>query len=389
MSNILYMSSFDISLGKGPSVNERTFVKALSKENNNTIFYIHGKLTQPLGFELKNSYSFLSSPQRHAIFLPFIEVYKFIVALYLIFFKKIDILIVRVELFPVSIFLLSMLFKNKIYIKTFGGGLMNSLKNKGYKRLNYINNVFFRYILKRAIGIDTVSDSFRNAIVNQFNIDLNKVYVVDNGVDLDLFQKQNQSKIIIKEKYNIDLKDFDIVIGYAGNLSHIRGGQEVVEAVSYLNKAIPSISVGGVICGGGESDIILTKEIELLNQKNNIFLTGNVPFLDMPYFISCLDIGFSILEKKYQGASAQKVRQYVACNVFTITTPGQEEFVEGYKVGKIFQYERKKEINEYLCQLILDKKYIIESPKKLLNKIDIRSKVKERINLIRNSNEAI
>lgn len=378
---ILYLSSFDISLGKGPSVNERTFLNSLNQKIEK-LFCIHGKTTNTLNFNLKKSYSKIYSTQRHKFFFPFIELYKFIMTCYIIRKYKIDVIIARIELFPLSIFFLSLLYKRKIYIKTLGGGLLNSLSNNGFERLNLINNKLIKSILNRCIAVDTVSERFKSKIQKTFDLDSNKIHVIDNGVDLNMFKSIPGSKEIIKSKYKIDLLNYDYIIGYAGNLAYERGGEEVISAVNFLNKRFKNKTVAGLILGGGESDEILKKNNKDLN---NIFFTGNILFEDLPLFISSFDIGFSILKPKNQGASAQKVRQYVASNVFTITTPGQEDFVEKFKIGKVFEYEKRDRINYYLEELFSNNLYKINSSEKVLKNISINTKVSQRLKIIKSS----
>ena len=379
--NILYISSFDLSLGRGPSVNERTFLNNLNKQVEN-LYCIHGKSTIKNDLKIKKSYSRITSTQKNKFFFPLIELYKFLCACYIIKRYKVDFIIARVELFPISIYFLSIIFKDKIYIKTLGGGLINSLSNNNLQFLNSLNNYLIKVILKKSFAIDTVSERFKQLICKTYDLCKSKVHVIDNGVDLIKFKKTDNPIERIKNKYNIDLSKFDYIIGYAGNLAIERGGIEVINAVNYLNNSLTNKKIAGLILGGGHSDKLLKNKFSE-DEMKNIVLTGNINFDDLPMFISCLDIGFSILHPKNQGASAQKVRQYVACNVFTITTPGQENFVEKYGVGKIFENKEKNLINIYLMNLLTSNKHKVNSPTKLLDEISIYSKVKERISILK------
>lgn len=384
---VLYVSSIDISLGKGPSVNERTFIKHLSEILGDDAFFVFGKNKYPLEFEISNKFNRMTSPQNNKIIFPFIETYKLIVSIYLIIIKRIKYIFVRVEPFPFAIFILSLLYPGRIYIKTFGGGLMNSLSNKRFwKYLNGLNDFMTKKILQNSKAVDTVSEEFRNAIHANYNISYDKIHLVDNGVDLSVFRKLENDKKKVKEIYGIPLLDYDLVIGYTGNLADVRGGVEVINAVEYLLlSGIYKKKVCGIILGGGSSDKVL-KDLALSKGiDDSIYILGNIPYLDVAAISSCLDIGFSILKQENQGASAQKVRQYLASNTYIISTPGQDNFIEELGVGTIIEYGHQDDINKAVLSYAMGQVVPKELDDTILEKFSTFTKAKQRLELIKST----
>ena len=141
-------------------------------------------------------------------------------------------------------------------------------------------------------------------------------------------------------------------MGYAGTHAHIRGGQEICDAIALLHKEGGKRKYFGIILGAKADSKWIAQKRELPSYGIDFIISDSIPYEQVPYFISSFDIGISLLSERHRGASCQKVRQYIACNIFTISTPGQEEFISDYHVGRILENndagELSKAVIEYL-----------------------------------------
>jgi len=377
---ILYLSSIDLSLGVGPSVNEYTFVKHLSYLNKNS-YFVFAKPNNDLNLgddRLHKVYNSVSGYQKATFFFVIHELYKLFLGLFLIFYHRIDYLIIRLQPFSFSSLLFVLLFPNKVHVKTVGRGIV--LFKIGFSLFDWVHSRILKTTLRRCRSIDCVSEVNKELIFKKFGVNPKKIHVIDNGVDLSLFRRRKKEFSFLKDIYKIDLEGYDYVLGYSGNLAFERGGLELVKTVKYLND-ICDMRIAGIILGDISSREMIMNSLEY-EELDNVFFTGKVPFQHVPYFLSCFDIGFSILPIKNQGASCQKVRQYSAMGVYCISTPGQEEYLEDYSAGTIVKNSELDTLPTVVKDILNKKTFDLVPSKELLDRIDSESAVIQRINIL-------
>ena len=122
----------------------------------------------------------------------------------------------------------------------------------------------------------------------------NKVQTLYNGVDLQLFNKENYSKNKrdIKKKYRIS--EDDIVIMYSGRLVPEKGVKELIQAFLRMpkKKNIKLLIVGSAKYGETVADGYFSSLKKLSKQNpEQIIFTGYIPYNEMPHIYSIADIG--------------------------------------------------------------------------------------------------
>jgi len=98
-------------------------------------------------------------------------------------------------------------------------------------------------------------------------------------------------------------------------------------------------SLGVVILGDGKNLHTLKERATALGISDQVMFAGSVPYETVPDWINALDVGVSFLKPAHSGASEQKVRQYLACGIPVVVSPGSSQFVETAGIGSVVAYD--------------------------------------------------
>lgn len=340
---IKYITTYDLSRVSGPSINEQSFITFLN-ENHKEI------LESSCSYQDNNNRGRIIKVILQNIFL-LKEINKT---------KSKPSLILRLDLFPLSLYFLKKKNFNGIFLKTAGDGKYRVLNEKKYGR-------FFVYIQKRILkdnlhkfsGIDCVTKCQAKRFQSEFGI---KPFVVPNSVDIEKFKPQFQSD-----------SEGKIIVGYGGTNAHTRGGIEVIKIVKILREH--DYNAFGVITGDSKDYNNLKEMIYKYDLDNYIELTGTIPADSIPNIIARFSIGVSFLSEEQRCASEQKVRQYFACGVPALLSPSEDNL--------IFE-------NNDLA-IIIDDELNLKSIKKVLalNKVKIRKYAEAHLSLTAINNKRL
>lgn len=214
-------------------------------------------------------------------------------------------------------------------------------------KVSTTRNVFVRYLYKLEKRIYTKADRLiftmeggREYIIEKGwslgqggKIDLNKVFHINNGVDLNLFKKNVGQHQVIDE----DLQKKDIFkVVYTGTIRKANQVEKLVQVAECL-KQKNEYKIKILIWGDGDRKEQIQKEI---NDKelDNIILKGKVSKKQIPYILSQSDLNVFILPNlplyKY-GISLNKMFEYFASGkpVLASGKPGYS-IIDKYKCGK-------------------------------------------------------
>jgi len=128
----------------------------------------------------------------------------------------------------------------------------------------------------------------------------NKIEVIPNGVNTQLFNPEKFSH------------QFNYTIGYLGSFYSIRGIFKILNAFEIVKKEIPHAEL--LYIGDGRDRKKLEKEIERKNLSGSVYITGRIPYPEVPQYLSRIDIGFIGWDNTevMQGSSPLKLFEYLA-----------------------------------------------------------------------------
>lgn len=169
-----------------------------------------------------------------------------------------------------------------------------------------------KWIYKRANALIFSMGGGRQYIINhkwQNSIDLNKVFHINNGVDIEMFD-DNRMKYQIKDE---DLESDDFKIVYTGSIGEANRVDILVDVAEKLQKN-NILNVKIIIFGSGLKEKELKKRVEEARLLNIIF-KGRVEKKYIPYILSKASANVLLLENNglYEyGISLNKSFEYLA-----------------------------------------------------------------------------
>lgn len=220
-------------------------------------------------------------------------------------------------------------------------------------------------------------------------IDLKKVYHVNNGVDLDVFNSNKEKNIYVN-----DFKDIEnFTITYAGSIRPANGVMNLaVLAQKLKHRGIDNIDI--FVFGDGSDK----KKIEAfikMNELNNICLFGKVDKKYIPSILSgerninCLNYHYSDIFR--YGGSQNKLFEYLASGRPIIANVRMGyDIIEKYNAGIVLKNDDLDaliEACEYLIQL-KDEDYenLCENAKRAAYDYDYKTLTKQLLSIINTLN---
>ncbi|PZD76615.1 glycosyltransferase [Mesonia sp. K7] len=341
IKHIIYSADVDLSLPNGPGVNEREFVGSINRifEDKITILIPKPKnavveLTKHFNNKNKRVFYFSKRTINPILFLiKQIKIFFKLRELYQKEPKEEVFFVFRAILFPLGYFLFVKLYEPQYALRICGDGTFPFLNRNLFLKTIFkpINKNIMSLLYRNAVACDAVTKTHVFSLEENFK---GNFYQIDNGVNTERFRPMDKNQSFLE---NLGFTQEDFIIGYTGNFPHIRGGDEIVEAFNFLKKN-RKLKFKAIIAGDDGGVKILQDKINNYKLEKEVKLIGKVEFSKMPLIVSHLDLGVSFLDKIYRGASEQKVRQYLACGVPAVVSPGGSEFVEQNGIGKVVEH---------------------------------------------------
>lgn len=236
----------------------------------------------------------------------------------------------------IPLLLIQPIFKKKLVVHIHGGDILQE-KN--------VNNIFFAlksFIAKKAIKnsykIMVPSNYYKNVIINQFDVNSDKIFVyASGGVDL-------------KEFYYKPVKNEEkFILGFVGRLDEGKGLEYLIESAYELEKYIPNLSIR--VAGVGEKEKKYFKMVKDKNLENTIKFEGSVAHNKLVHFYNGLDLFIFPTERKSESLGLVGL-EAMACGVPVIGSKigGLEDYLEDKKNGLFFQVGNTKELTQKIFE---------------------------------------
>jgi glycosyltransferase involved in cell wall biosynthesis len=228
---------------------------------------------------------------------------------------------------------------------------------------------FFSYLLyklelksfKKADKIISVSNLMKQRLIEKFNVNKNKIYVITNGVDTKLFYPKAKMTKDLHLSRNLNY------VCFVGNLVPWQGIKYIIYAAEQTKANYPNLHY--IIIGDGilrDDFFELSKSLAV---DNFVHFIGTVSHDLVADYINISKIclaPFVLNRNKNVGFSAIKIFEYLACGkpVITSNIPGNNlEFIEENKFGVLVNPKNLKSLSNEIIGL--------------LNNDDIMNKTKE------------
>ena len=245
---------------------------------------------------------------------------------------------------------------------------------------------FFEFLelrmYKSAWKIVTVTDSFKEQLISERGISANKIEVVKNGINTDMFRPMPKNLALLKEH---QLED-KFIIGYIGT----HGMAHKLDFVLNAAKKIENKRVHFLFLGTGAEKENLLKLKEKLG-LTNVTMLPPVPKNQVKAYISILDVGLVNLKKAdtFKSVLPSKIFELSGMHKpILIGVEGEaQQLVEDYGVGLAFEPENEQDFITKV-QAIMTNHTIAESHYvKILKDFDRNTLAVKMLRFLKDSNQ--
>ncbi len=214
-----------------------------------------------------------------------------------------------------------------------------------------------KWTLKSADRVICYTEMEKDKLANMLKIDSEKISVIPNGVDTDLFRpdpnnnkQSNQSNAI--------------TILWVGRFVRGKGVEYLIQAAKILVKEVPDLKI--LLVGDGPSKGKIKGLIEKFNLKKNVIIKENVPNENMPEVYQKSDI--FVLPSLNEGVP-KTLLEAMACGIPVIISefPHLEELIKN--AGLTFPKGDVHALADKIMRLIRDRELAKELGNNGRNKI--------------------
>lgn len=167
------------------------------------------------------------------------------------------------------------------------------------------------------------------------------------GVDPKIFKKNEA----IQLRNKLGLNDNDFVVGYMGRFIEEKGIETLLDAFVKLQ-----VSAKLLLIGSGPYKKILTKRISHLGIANKVIIVDQVPSLEVPHYMNCMDclVLPSLTKPNWKEQFGRVLIEAMSCEVPVIgSSSGEIPYVIG-DAGLIFKEGQSSDLLRQLESLIRD-----------------------------------
>lgn len=192
------------------------------------------------------------------------------------------------------------------------------------------------------------SYAVKTGIAYKEKIDLDRIDLIYNGVDLEQFEKINE-ELKQKTKEELNMRADFLVVGLVANLRPIKNIQLFIQSAALVFKKKRNVYF--LIVGEGPSMEDLKKLSRSLKIEDKVIFVGHCTNI-IPY-LSVFDIG--VLSSDSEGFS-NSILEYMSANLPVVATSvgGNQEAIVHGKTGFLVKPKDKQEISDAILTLLND-----------------------------------
>lgn len=160
----------------------------------------------------------------------------------------------------------------------------------------------------RSRHIVVVTPAFKKHIIEEYNVDPQKISIVMNGVEPNLFTSCVETDSVIEE---FQLRD-RFVVSFIGVLGYAHGLQTVAYAAARLQESRPEVLLLLVGDGADKSNV---QELCMKMGLKNIRIIGQQPRSKIPALMRASSVGMVLLKKSevFKTVIPTKMLEFMAC----------------------------------------------------------------------------
>jgi len=194
--------------------------------------------------------------------------------------------------------------------------------------------------------IIVVAEGIKRGIIKSYHISPEKVIVIQNGADTDLFKPLNKKEIFADFNFDINCK----YVGFVGSFAPWHGLEHLIDSAPLVLSEYPDVKY--VLIGDGGLKGKIKKKIDDLGLNDNFIFVDRIPHSEVPKYINLFDVCIIFKDKKIPG-SPLKLAEYMACGKAVIATNSEDfEILKEINAGILVNPENPREVCNAIITLI-------------------------------------
>ncbi|RLG31401.1 glycosyltransferase family 1 protein [Methanosarcinales archaeon] len=206
------------------------------------------------------------------------------------------------------------------------------------------------FVAGKANGVIAVTPKIKDLLIKR-GIDENKITVVPNGANVELFRPMDDPLAINDLRYQCNIREDAPLVMFVGNLAYWQGVEYLIHSSPLVLKTISNTMF--LIVGDGEVKDELMALAEKIGVSDKFIFVGNVPYKKVPLYINMADV--CIVTKKILGFgySPLKLYEYMACGKPIVATNTEGfEVLEQSNAGLLVNPENSQELANAIIKLL-------------------------------------
>jgi len=213
------------------------------------------------------------------------------------------------------------------------------------------------FVAKKADAVIVVAQGIKDILIGR-GVDGNKIFVIPNGANVDLFRPINDSAAIndLRPHYGISEKDY--LITFVGNFEPHHGIEYLIRSAPLVLNTFPNTKF--LIVGDGTIRKELINLAERIGLSAEIIFADRVPYEMVPLYINMADVcvaPFTSARNERTGLSPLKIYEYLACGkpVVASDIKGVGDLLRSSNSGIAVAPEDPVELANAIIKLLKDK----------------------------------
>ena len=207
------------------------------------------------------------------------------------------------------------------------------------------------FLYRRADRIVVVTPAFKDHLILHWNVPAQKISIVENGVEVDLF-RSDPAAIEVRKQLQLENR---FLLCYIGTIGNAHGLETLIAAADQLQTTMPN-AMFLVIGEGAEKQRVV--ELAAARGLTNIKFLGQQPRQSIPAFISAADLCLVLLKKTelFKTVIPTKLLEFMACErPVIVAVDGQaRQLTEMANAGVFVEPENNTELVEAILDLAND-----------------------------------
>jgi len=214
--------------------------------------------------------------------------------------------------------------------------------------LNIINHIEKRNMTK-ADKIIVVTSKLKQILIREYNVSENKIEVLENGANVDLFRPMERNRVISKLRISEQFR----YVCFVGNFATWQGLEYLIKSVPHVLKECPDARF--LLVGDGDLKERLESMVKDIGVSDKVIFTGMVPYQDVPYYINASDVCVVPKLPLKSGYSPLKLCEYLACEKPVIASRlNGFEILEEHQMGLLVPPEDEVALAQAIVRMLKD-----------------------------------